>query len=136
MKLTAQYLLFLVIGGVQIVVDTSLFAAILVFTGEPLLGNVMSRGTAATVGFILNRKYTFNARSDGKASGQALRYILLWFVLTMLSTSLIAAGDAVLTGVTHHREWMIGLKILIESAMTVPSFLGMRHGVFRGVQSD
>ena len=136
MKPTAQYFLFLVIGGVQIVVDTLMFAAILVFAGEPLLGNVVSRGTAATVGFILNRRYTFNARRGGKASGQVLRYILLWFALTMLSTSLIAAGDAALTGVTHRREWMIGLKFLIESAMTVPSFLGMRHGVFRGVQRD
>src|SRR5437762_1236873 len=111
MKTTAQFLLFLVVGGVQVAVDAALFAVILIFTGQPVLGNVVSRATAAMVGFVLNRRYTFSASRAGDARRQGLRYILLWLVLTALSTSLIGAGNAVLGGVAHGREWMIALKI-------------------------
>ena len=132
MKTTAQFFLFLVVGGVQVAIDTLLFAMIFIFTGEPLLANVVSRATAAVVGFLLNRRYTFNAWHAGQTAGQGLRYILLWIVLTALSTALIGAANAALEGVAHAREWMIGLKILIEATLALLSYLGMRYGVFRG----
>lgn len=131
MKTTAQFLLFLVVGAIQVVVDAALFAVIFIFAGQPLLGNVVSRASAAAVGFVLNRRYTFSAWRAGEARRQGLRYILLWLALTVLSTSLIGAGNAVLGGVAHAREWMIGLKILIEAALALLSYLAMRYGVFR-----
>ena len=131
MKTTTQFFLFLIVGGVQIVVDASLFAVIFIFTGEPLLGNVISRASAAIVGFVLNRRYTFDACRTGEARRQALRYILLWLVLTVLSTALVGAGNAFLGGVPHGREWLIGFKILIEAVLALVSYLGMRYGVFR-----
>ena len=129
--MTRQFLLFLVVGGIQIAVDTLLFAFIFVLTGEPLFSNVVSRGSAAIIGFMLNRRYTFNAWRLGEAGGQGLRYILLWVVLTAASTSLIAAANAFLAGGGHKREWMVGFKILIEAGLALLSFLGMRYGVFR-----
>ena len=134
MKTTTQFFLFLVVGGVQVAVDTLLFAMIFIFTGEPLLGNVVSRATAAIIGFLLNRRYTFNAWRPGEARRQGLRYILLWVALTVLSTSLIGAAHASLEGVAHAREWMIGLKVLIEAALALLSYLGMRYGVFRRIK--
>jgi putative flippase GtrA len=134
MKTTTQFFLFLVVGGVQVAIDTLLFAMIFIFTGEPLLGNVVSRATAAVVGFLLNRRYTFNAWRPGEAREQGLRYILLWVALTVLSTSLIGAANAGLGGVAHAREWMIGLKVLIEAALALLSYLGMRYGVFRRIK--
>jgi putative flippase GtrA len=134
MKTTTQFFLFLVVGGVQVAIDTLLFAMIFIFTGEPLLGNVVSRATAAVVGFLLNRRYTFNAWRPGEAREQGLRYILLWVALTVLSTSLIGAANAGLVGVAHAREWMIGLKVLIEAALALLSYLGMRYGVFRRIK--
>ena len=131
MKTTTQFLLFLVVGGIQVAVDTVLFAMIFIFTGEPLLGNVVSRATAAVIGFLLNRRYTFNAWRPGEARGQGLRYILLWVALTVLSTSLIGLANAVLAGVANAREWMIGFKVAIEAALALLSYLGMRYGVFR-----
>jgi putative flippase GtrA len=129
-QMTRQFLLFLVVGGVQIAVDTLLFAFFFVLTGEPLFSNVVSRGSAAIIGFMLNRRYTFNAWRAGEAGGQGLRYILLWVVLTAFSTSLIAAANAFLAAGGHKREWMVGFKILIEAGLAVLSFLGMRYGVF------
>jgi putative flippase GtrA len=129
-KTTTQFFLFLVVGGVQVVVDASLFAVIFIFTGEPLLGNVISRASAAVVGFLLNRRYTFDAWRPGEARRQGLRYILLWLVLTLLSTLLVGAGNAILSGVPSGREWLIGLKILIEAVLALFSYLGMRYGVF------
>lgn len=131
MKTTTQFLLFLVAGGVQITVDALLLALIFIFTGEPLLGNVISRARAAIIGFLLNRRYTFNACRPGEAGGQGLRYIRLWIVLTVLSTSLIGMGSAALAAAAHGREWVIGLKIPIEAALALLSYLGMRYGVFR-----
>jgi len=131
MKTTTQFFIFLVVGGVQIAIDTLLFALIFIFTGAPLLGNVISRASAAAIGFLLNRRYTFNAWRAGEAGGQGLRYILLWLVLTALSTSLIGVGNTVLGRLAHAREGMIGLKIVIEAALAVLSYLCMRHGVFR-----
>ena len=131
MKVTRQFFLFLIVGGVQIAIDTVIFAAIFIVAGEPLLGNVVSRGSAAGIGFLLNRRYTFNAWRAGEVAGQGLRYVLLWLVLTALSTLLIGAGNAVLAGVAHNREWMIGLKVLIEATLALLSFMGMRYGVFQ-----
>jgi putative flippase GtrA len=130
-KTTTQFFLFLAVGGVQVVVDASLFAVIFIIAGEPLVGNVISRATAAAVGFALNRRYTFDAWRPGEAGRQVLRYILLWLVLTVLSTSLVGAANAVLGEVPHGREWLVVVKILIEAVLALLSYLAMRYGVFR-----
>ncbi|MEO8674475.1 MAG: GtrA family protein [Casimicrobiaceae bacterium] len=128
--MTSQFLLFLVVGGIQIAVDALLFAIIFVLTGEPLVSNVVSRGSAAILGFLLNRRYTFDAWRVGEAGGQGLRYILLWVVLTAFSTSLIAGANAFLASGGNKWEWMVGFKVLIEAGLALLSFLGMRFGVF------
>ena len=131
MKTARQVLLFVVVGGVQVAVDVLVFAAIFIVADAPVVGNVVSRATAAVIGFTLNRRYTFDAWRIGEAGGQGLRYIALWLALTALSTLLVAMANAALEGVAHGREWMLVLKLLIEATLALLSFLGMRYAVFR-----
>lgn len=130
MKVTTQFALFVVFGGIQIAIDTLLFAAIFLVVGDPLVGNVVSRGTAAVAGFLLNRRFTFHAQGKGGVARQALRYTLLWLALTVLSTALIGTADSLLAAASRQREWIIGVKLVIEAVLALLSFLGMRYGIF------
>ena len=125
--LSRQFLLFLLIGGAQVVVDWAMFVA-LTYAGLPLVaGNLAGRATGACLGYWLNGRYTF-AR-DGRARlgrAQLLRFIVAWLLLTALSTLL-------LSGVEHRFDlraaWLA--KPAVEALMALLGFAVWRQWVFR-----
>jgi len=91
-----------------------------------LPANICSRSMGALFGFWLNGRVTF-ARSDQPHLRLRLaRYLVLWIVLTAIST-------AALVAIAHHgglaRTWWC--KPLIEIALGATSFLLSRHWVYR-----
>lgn len=125
-----QPLLFVLVGGLQYLLDATLFGVLLsVGLGIPA-ANVLSRATAAAGGFLANRYLTFGKRSDTVASfaGSLLRFITLWVVMTFISTSLILA-------VTHNWGAELGTqvagKLVVEAVLAVISFLISKYWVFR-----
>ncbi len=125
-----QPLLFVLVGGLQYLLDATLFG-ILLSTGLDIpAANILSRGTAAATGFVTNRYLTFNKRSDTLSSftGSLLRFIMLWLAMTMASTGLLLAvshfwGEAMQTQVAG--------KLAIEAVLAVISFLISKYWVFR-----
>lgn len=121
----SQAMRFIVVGLVQIVVDAGTFV-LLTYAGIPVVqGNVAARVTGATLGFLLNRHYTF--RGGKSAVGGALvRYVVLWVATTALSTLLVSeiAGVFGLKG-----AWLA--KPLVDAVLAGLSFAVAKWWVFR-----
>lgn len=125
--LSRQFLLFLLIGGAQVVVDWAMFVA-LTYAGLPLVaGNLAGRATGACLGYWLNGRYTFS--SDGHARLDTVhlrRFVVAWLSMTALSTLLLA-------GVEHRIDlqaaWLA--KPAVEALMALIGFIIWRHWVYR-----
>lgn len=125
-----QPLLFLLVGGLQYLLDAALFGIFLSLGLATTPANVLSRGAAAVGGFFANRYITFSTRADNlnRFSSSLLRFAGLWLLMTLLSTSLILLlkqqwGTAV--------EIQVAGKLLVEAVLAIISFLLSKYWVFR-----
>src|SRR5690606_39140654 len=86
-----QPLLFVLVGGLQYVLDAALFTATLSLGVATAPANILSRATTAAGGFLANRYFTFSQRSDtfNRFSSSLARFVVLWLSLTLLSTVLL-----------------------------------------------
>lgn len=124
-RLLRQGLGFSAVGGLQLLLDWGVMMG-LSASGIPLpAANVAGRVAGASLGFWANRQLTFTDH-DGPASRHLLRFLLLWSVLTVLST-LQVEYIALHGGLS--RAWL--LKPLIEALLAVVSFLASRYWVYR-----
>ena len=119
-----QALLFLVVGGVQFGFDAGLFVALTWLGTLPAWANIVSRLSAACLGFFLNGRLTFGHKALTR--GQFARYIATWVLLTAVSTATVA-GVAAMAGL----KWAWLAKIVVEVVLAVASFLLMRNWVFK-----
>ncbi len=119
--------LFLLVGLVQLALDTCVFIAGTALGLPVIAGNVLGRISGATLGFWLNGRYTFADNGQARLSPRhQLRFAIMWLALTALSTLILQATAA------HHSlqgAWLI--KPLVEAALAAVSFLVSRHWVFR-----
>lgn len=125
-----QPLLYLLVGGLQYVLDAALFGIFLSQGLATVPANVVSRAMVAAGGFVANRYVTFGKRTDNinSFSSSMLRFSGLWLVVTVLSTTLIMLlkqgwGEAV--------EIQVAGKLLVEAVLAVISFLVSKYWVFR-----
>lgn len=125
-----QPLLFVLVGGIQYVLDAALFATLISAGFATVPSNVVSRANAAVVGFLLNRYVTFAHRADSlKRFGASLwRFVLLFIVLTILST-LALRWLEVHWG--SDEVYRITAKLMVEALLAVASFTLSRFWVFR-----
>ncbi len=127
MSLPRQGILFLLVGGTQLLLDWALFVA-LTWAGLAVVpSNIMARACAAGSGFWLNGRFTFALGSVPKLGRRRLvRFGLLWCALTVLSTVLLGrlAG---LSGL----EWAWLAKPLVEAVLAIMSFFIQRQWVYR-----
>ncbi len=123
MRQRTQALLFLGIGAVQFGVDAGLFVVLTWLGMMPAWANIVSRLSAACLGFFLNGRLTFG--HGALTRGQFARYIATWVLLTAVSTVAVA-GVATMAGLT----WAWLMKIAVEIVLAVASFLLMRNWVF------
>ena len=126
MRILRDGLHFLVIGAIQLAVDSAIYIA-LTKSGLPLLpSNLCGRIAGAALGFWLNGRVTFLHHEQPVLPVRALRYLLLWITLTILST--VALASIVQYGGLARSWWA---KPLIEAALGLTSFLVSRHYVYR-----
>lgn len=127
MSLTRQGLLFLLVGGTQLLLDWAVFV-MLTWAGLAVVpSNILARAVAAGSGFWLNGRFTF-ARGSIPRLGRrrVVRFGLLWCALTALSTILLGR----LAGISG-LKWAWLAKPLVEGALAVISFFIQRHWVYR-----
>jgi putative flippase GtrA len=125
-----QPLFYLLVGGIQYVIDAGLYA-VLISNGVPTLpANITSRASAAGIGFLLNRYVTFGQRNESlkRFSSSLFRFLVLFAIMTLISSLAVLWLQAVWGNDTTSR---IIAKMGVEALLAVASFLVSRYWVFR-----
>lgn len=126
MSLKRQGPRYLVIGGIQWLVDWGVMVALSHLGLRIGVANVAGRISGALLGFWLNGKLTFTGYEHVLGRRQLLRFVLLWLATTLLSTLAIEAIDRF-----AGRQWAWLAKPLVDVCLGVLGFLCSRHWVYR-----
>lgn len=125
-----QPLFFLIVGGTQYLIDTGLYALMISNGVTTLPANITSRASAASIGFLLNRYWTFGQRNESlkRFISSLLRFLVLFAAMTLISTLAVLWLETLWGDDNTSR---ITAKILVEAVLAVASFLVSRLWVFR-----
>ena len=118
---------FLLVGCCLIAADWAVFVALTALGMAVAPASILGRVVGALLGFSLNGSVTFGSiRSPVLGRRPFARFVLLWIVLTTMSTVLVTvlAGQLSLYG-----AWFA--KLVVEAGMAVLSFLASRYWVYR-----
>ncbi len=127
MSLIRQGTSFIIVGLIQLGLDWAIFVAATA-VGMPVSpANLLGRVCGMLLGFWLNGRHTF-ADAGGQRLGwqRFARFLLLWAVLTAISTLLVSVAASQL-GLRY--AWLA--KPLVEGGLAAASFLLMRRFVYR-----
>jgi len=118
---------YLVIGVVQLVLDWAVFVAASALGVPVPPANLLGRVCGMLLGFWLNGRHTF-AQAGQPRLGWARfgRFLLVWVLLTAISTVLVSAVAGRL-GLEY--AWLG--KPLVEGGLAAVSFLLLRRFVYR-----
>ncbi len=125
-----QPALFVLAGSLQYVFDTLVYG-LLIASGLPgTPANVLSRASAALLGFGFNRYITFAQASESwsRLNGSLVRFAVLWAAMTIASSLLLLAAQAWLGGGVAEK---VIYKMMVEAFLAVVSFFVSRNWVFR-----
>ena len=126
MSLLRQAPLFLLMGGIQLLLDSAVTIG-LSSVGLALgLANVIGRVCGAMLGFWLNGRYTFGKPGARLGREELLRFAVAWVLLTGASTLGLAVIEDQLS---LKAAWIA--KPLVEAALAAVSFFVSRHWVYR-----
>jgi putative flippase GtrA len=114
----------------QYLLDAALYGILLSVGMSIPLANVLSRGAAASGGFLANRYLTFSKRSDTLASFRAslMRFVILWILMTVISTGLMILLSRVWGS---ELDVLVVGKLIVEAVLAVISFLISKFWVYR-----
>jgi putative flippase GtrA len=117
---------FIVVGAIQVVVDSATYIVLTKLGIATPPANICGRCVGALFGFWLNGRVTFARNEQPHLRLRFARYLILWIVLTAISTTALLTIAA--RGGLARTWWC---KPLIEIALGVTSFLVSRHWVYR-----
>lgn len=127
MNIARQGVSFLVVGCCLIVLDWAVFVALTALGVAPVSANIAGRATGALVGFWANGRITFSVPGSPRLGRRRFaRYLVLWVMLTLLSTVLVAL---LADRLSLEIAWLA--KPVVEAGLAVLSFLVSRHWVYR-----
>lgn len=125
-RLRFEILAFLLVGGLQVVLDTLVFIALGALGVPVFAANVASRFAGACLGFLVNGRVTFaSADGHGLDPGALLRFVITWAALTTLGGLLLVQVDQ-LFGLTA--TWLA--KPMVEAFLAVLGFMSLKYFVF------
>jgi len=126
MSLSRQGRNFLIVGGIQYVVDWGVMVA-LSHLGMPVeAANLAGRVSGALLGFWLNGRFTFGDAGSTLGRRQFARFLAMWIATTVLSTAAISAVNA-----HAGLQWTWLAKPMIELALAALSFTASRYWIYR-----
>lgn len=117
---------YLVVGGVQWLLDWGVMVALshLGLAIEP--ANIAGRVSGALLGFWLNGRITFAGEHPRLGGTQLRRFLTMWVCTTAVSTWAMGRVD-MMFGL--HGAWLA--KPAIEVALAVVGFVLSRHWIYR-----
>ena len=117
---------YLIIGGVQWLVDWGVMVLLSHYGMVVELANVTGRVAGALLGYWLNGKLTFAGDDTAIGRKQLFRFVLMWIGTTAISTWSLGEIDD-LAGL----KWAWLAKPAVELALGVAGFFLSRHWVYR-----
>lgn len=117
---------YLGFGALQFILDISLFVVMSALDVPLLIANVVSRLSAATAGYYLNKKYTF-AIGEVKTYSMARRYWVFWTFMTVFSSLLVWCWDRFLGDAMPTNFG----KFVIECFLCVFGYLISKYWVYK-----
>jgi|SRR5690242_1040817 len=126
MNIARQGLSFLVVGCVLVLVDWTVFVVLSALGLPTGWSNIAGRVAGALVGFGANGGVTFKQSGVPKYGVRRFgRFLVLWVVLTLVSTLLVSAlADQLSLRVA----WVA--KPVVDAILAVVSFFISRHWVY------
>jgi putative flippase GtrA len=119
--------MFVAVGITQVALDSSVFILATALGVPVAVANVFGRMSGATLGFLLNGRYTFASGGPARHSlAHFRRFVIAWSSLTMISTFLV---HTIARLHSLHGAWLA--KPLVEGCMAVIGFFVWRQWVFR-----
>ena len=117
---------YLLIGGVQWLVDWGVLVLLTRYGMQVEAANVLGRVAGALLGYWLNGKLTFAGDDTAIGRTQLQRFVLMWLGTTAVSTWSLGAIDD-LAGL----QWAWLAKPGVEFVLGVIGFVLSRHWVYR-----
>ena len=119
---------YLIVGGFQFVFDFLLFLLLHQVGFSILFSNTVSRLSAATLGYLFNKKYTFSIEQV-QGYSMVLRYWVFWALMTCLSSLLIWQWSTLFKESLH-----LGIgKFSIESVLCIVGFFISKRWIYKHV---
>jgi len=118
--------LFFLFGILQFAVDSLIYTTLSAVGVGIILANVLSRGSAALLGYFINGKYTFNKKAS---SGTFFKFCIYWLFMTILSSSLLWVAKEIYSGVENVTFTFVS-KVLVELLLFFISFILAKKMVF------
>lgn len=126
MSLTRQGRHYLMIGGIQWLVDWGVMVG-LSHLGLPIEpANVAGRISGAVLGYWLNGKWTFAGDDTALGRMQLQRFLLMWLCTTIASTWAMGSIDA-----WFGLKWAWLAKPGVEAVLGLFGFVLSRHWVYK-----
>ena len=126
MSLGRQGRHYLVIGGIQWLVDWGVMVALSHFGMRVEPANIAGRISGALLGYWLNGKLTFAGEDTAIGRTQLQRFVMMWLCTTAISTWSMGAIDDYLG-----LKWAWLAKPGVELVLGVIGFLLSRHWVYK-----
>lgn len=126
MSLLRQGSHYMAIGLLQYIVDWGVMVTLSHLGLSVELANVAGRVSGATLGFWLNGRITFASETSKLGRRQLRRFVLLWLVMTALSTWTLGTVED-----TAGLKWAWLAKPAVELVLAAISFTVSRHWVYR-----
>ncbi|MFC5571061.1 GtrA family protein [Lysobacter yangpyeongensis] len=126
MSLLRQGSHYVAIGLLQYLVDWGVMVTLSHFGLSVELANVAGRVSGAVLGFWLNGRITFANPASALGPRQLRRFVLLWLVMTAMSTWAIGGVEA-----AAGLRWAWAAKPGVELLLAGISFIVSRHWVYR-----
>jgi putative flippase GtrA len=126
MSLLRQGSHYIAIGLLQYIVDCGVMMALSHFGLSVEIANVAGRVSGATLGFWLNGRITFANEAGTLGRRQLQRFVLLWLVMTALSTWTVGSVEN-----AAGLQWAWLAKPAVELMLAAVSFTVSRHWVYR-----
>jgi len=122
-----KILSFFICGVVQFGLDTALFTGLTWLGVSVALANVLSRGSAACLGYYINGRFTFQRKMDKYVF---LKFVVYWAGMTVLSTALIYLFEHYLITASSVKL-MAMTKVFVEILLFFVSFLIAKIWVYK-----
>lgn len=127
--LASQGLRYLVVGGIQLLVDWAIFVGLSALGFPVVASNLVGRAAGAALGFWLNATYTFRdaeGRVAARRWSNGVKFLIGWIVMTALSTVCVSAIDRAVG-----LQWAWAGKPLVDGVLAVLGFALSKYWIFR-----